>query len=296
MNVLLIIAGILAMGMLVICIISGIENRKLAVTHYQILSPKLPDCFQNCRLVVLADLHNASFGRDNQRLIQAIQEQKPDYILITGDMIVGKPEQSTEVPAHLIRELAKQYPVYYAKGNHESRAARYPDTYGTLWQDYQEQIRGCVTWLDNEHIELTRGNASVFLYGLDLEMKYYKRFRHASMAPGYLKEKLGWPPSEGFRILLAHNPDYFPEYAEWGADLVLAGHLHGGMVRIPWLGGVISPMFLFFPKYDRGRYERDGHVMLLSGGLGNHTFKFRVNNLPELLVVELSNTEEKSKK
>lgn len=296
MNVLLIIAGVLVMGMIALCIISGIENRKLEVTHYRIISSKLPDCFQNCRMVVLADLHNASFGPDNQRLIRLIQEQKPDYILIAGDMIVGKPGQSTEVPALLIKELAKQYPIYYAKGNHEARAARYPETYGMLWRDYQEQIDGCVTWLDNEHIELTREGNSICLYGLDLEMKYYRRFRRVPMAPGYLKEKLGTPEPEGFRILLAHNPDYFPEYAEWGADLVLAGHLHGGMIRIPWLGGVISPMFLFFPKYDRGRYEQDGHVMLLSGGLGNHTFKFRVNNLPELLVVELSKTEEKSKK
>lgn len=296
MNLLLIIAGILAVGMIALCIISGIENRKLKVTHYRIISPKLPDSFQGCRLVVLADLHNASFGENNHKLIQAIREQQPDYILIAGDMIVGKPEQETEVPAHLITELAKEFPIYYEKGNHESRVARYPETYGTLWKDYREKLNGCVTWLDNEYVTLTRNGESIRLYGLDLDMKYYKRFQHASMDSDYLVWKLGEPESNLFQILLAHNPDYFPEYARWGADLVLAGHLHGGMIRIPWLGGMVSPMFLFFPKYDRGRYELDGHVMLLSGGLGNHTFKFRVNNLPELLVVELSNTEEKSKK
>lgn len=296
MSLLLIIAGILTIGMAAICIISRIENRTLKVTHYQIISPKLPKGFQGCRMAVLADLHNASFGENNQKLIQAIREQKPDYILIAGDMIVGKPEQGTEIPAYLITELAKEFPVYYEKGNHESRVARYPETYGTLWKDYQKELNGCVTWLDNECVTLTRDGESVHLYGLDLDMKYYKRFRHVQMDADYLVRKLGEPETNSFRILLAHNPDYFPEYAKWGADLVLAGHLHGGMIRIPWLGGMVSPMFLFFPKYDRGRYEMDGHVMLLSGGLGNHTFKFRVNNLPELLVVELSNTEEKSKK
>lgn len=292
MEILLIIVGILCICLIVVCIISAIENRKLVITHYHISSPKIPPSFHNCRVVVLADLHNANFGERNQKLLQMIREQKPDYILIAGDMMVGKPGQSTDVPAHLITELAKEFPVYYGKGNHEARVAEDSKEYGTLWEDYQRKLDGAVTWLSNERVKLIRGESFLWLYGLDMDMKYYKRFQHVPMEPDYLTKKLGQSDQEVFQILLAHNPDYFPMYASWGADLVLSGHLHGGLVRIPWLGGVISPMFLFFPEYDKGRYEREGHVMLLSGGLGNHTLKFRVNNLPEILVVELSNTEE----
>lgn len=288
MKILLIIIGILCVCFLGICIISIIENRKIVVTNYLISSPSIPESFRDCRFLVLADLHNACFGKNNETLLQMIREQQPDYILIAGDMIVGKPEQSTDVPASLIEELAREYPVYYAKGNHELRVGLYPDTYGTLWTDYQKRLEGKVTWLVNEGTVLTRGNDSIRLYGLDIDSKYYKRFCHRHMEASYLTDMLGKPEPEAYHILLAHNPDYFPEYAGWGADLVLSGHLHGGLIRLPWLGGMLSPMFHFFPRYDRGRYEEKNSVMLLSGGLGSHTFRFRVNNLPELLVITLS--------
>ena len=92
---------------------------------------------------------------------------------------------------------------------------------------------------------------------------------------------------DAYTILLAHNPDYFPVYAEWGADLVLSGHVHGGMVILPVLGGVVSPMVRLFPKYYRGMYECRNKKMILTGGLGGHTLKFRVNNKPEICVIHL---------
>lgn len=291
MRILFIIAGFLCICFIAVCIISTIENRKLKVTEYQIVNSKIPKEFQGYRMVVLADLHNACFGKSNEELIRLIQEQKPDCILIAGDMIVGKPEQSTEVPAQLIRELAKDYPIYYGKGNHELRVSLYQDTYGDLWENYQKEIDGSVTWLVNKSVSIEKNGTSIRLYGLDMEADYYKRFRHTPMNSGYLNDLLGTPKEADYTILLAHNPDYFSEYVAWGADLVLSGHLHGGMVRLPILGGMVSPMFHFFPKYDKGKYEEKGSIMLLSGGLGNHTFKFRVNNLPEILVVTLSQNE-----
>lgn len=291
MNGIIWIAGILLLGFLAICIRSVIENRTLAVTRYQVSSPKIPKEFEGCRLAVLADLHNACFGDDNELLVQKIREEQPDYILLVGDMIVGKPEQSTEVPVCLIETLAKDFPIYYARGNHELRAACYPETYGDMWETYRKRLDGTVTWLQNDYVELTKGTERIFLYGLDLPPRYYKRFRHVSMEKDDMTKWLGVPEAGGYRILLAHNPDYFPEYAAWGADLVLSGHLHGGMIRLPWLGGVVSPMVWFFPKYDKGKYQQRDSIMLLSGGLGNHTFKFRVNNLPEILIVTLSSSD-----
>lgn len=296
MKLLLIIAGILCICFLGICIISMIENRKIAITRYQISSPKIPKSFQDCRIMVLADLHNACFGEKNETLLRMIREQQPDYILLAGDMMIGKPGRPTDVPAHLIKELAGNYPVYYAKGNHELRVSLYRETYGHMWKDYQKELEGRVTWLVNDHVRLTRAGASIWLYGLDIAPDYYKRFRHRPMEVNYLTDALGEPEPEAYRILLAHNPDYFPEYAAWGADLVLSGHLHGGMIRLPFLGGMLSPMFHFFPKYARGRYEEQNSVLLLSGGLGNHTFKFRVNNLPELLLITLSHEEKEAER
>lgn len=295
MKVLLILLGVLCICFILVCIISAIENRKLTVTQYRISSNKIPKSFHGCRIVVLADLHNASFGKENEKLLQIIREQQPDYIILAGDMIVGKPGQSTAVPVQLIRKLAEEYPVFYGKGNHELRVGLFPETYGDLWENYLKEIDGYVTWLINDRVKLTRNDEYIWLYGLDIGNRFYKRFRQYPMQPDYLQKVLGPSEKEKFQILIAHNPNYFPKYAEWGADLTLSGHLHGGMVRLPWLGGVVSPMFHFFPKYDKGRYECKDKVMLLSGGLGNHTFKFRMNNLPEILVITLEHTEQEIK-
>lgn len=296
MRMFLMIAGIIiGIGLIcfvIVCIISAIENRKLKATAYTVASPKIPKEFNDYRMVVLADLHNACYGNQNDKLLELIREQRPDCILIAGDMIVGKPGHSTDVPAHLINELAKEYPVYYGKGNHELRVGLYKETYGDLWECYLQQLDERITWLSNEQVVLNRNGASIYLYGLDMEPRYYKRFRHTPMDKTYLNSLLGSPKKDGFNILIAHNPDYFYKYAQWGADLVFAGHLHGGLVRLPWFGGMVSPMFHFFPKYDKGRYKKEDSEMLLSGGLGNHTFKFRVNNIPEILVITLTSNVE----
>lgn len=286
--------GIIVILILAVCVISWIENRKLTITSYPVASAKIPESFDGCRIVVLADLHNAVFGERNERLLQAIRQQKPDYIILAGDMLVGKQGASTAVPAELLKELSKLAPVYYGMGNHEMRIARKPEEYGSMWEDYKNRLGTSVIWLADKSVMLTRGKEQIALYGLDLDPIYYKRFKKHPMKETYLKQKLGTSDANRYEILIAHNPNYFPEYAAWGADLVLSGHIHGGMIRLPGLGGCLSPMFHIFPKYDRGRYQEGNSVMLLSGGLGNHTFKFRVHNLPELLVVTLQtqNTDE----
>lgn len=95
--------------------------------------------------------------------------------------------------------------------------------------------------------------------------------------------KKGW-----FHILIAHNPDYFEEYAKWGADLTVSGHVHGGMLILPKLGGLLSPMIKIFPKYYKGIYQKNEQFMLVSSGLGNHTIKIRLNNRPDIAVLHLS--------
>ncbi len=294
MKLVWIAVGIIVILILAVCVISWIENRKLTITSYPVVSARIPESFDGCRIVVLADLHNAVFGERNERLVQAIRQQKPDYIILAGDMLVGKQGASTAVPAELLQELSKLAPVYYGMGNHEMRISRKPEEYGSMWEDYKNSLGTSVIWLADKSVMLTRGKEQIALYGLDLDPIYYKRFKKHPMEEAYLKQKLGTSDANRYEILIAHNPNYFPEYAAWGADLVLSGHIHGGMIRLPGLGGCLSPMFHIFPKYDRGWYQEGNSVMLLSGGLGNHTFKFRVHNLPELLVVTLQtqNTDE----
>ena len=107
------------------------------------------------------------------------------------------------------------------------------------------------------------------------------------MKKEYLDELLPEQRTDCFQILLAHNPDYFPEYAAWGADLVLSGHLHGGVARLPLLGGVVSPRLHFFPRYDGGKFTHGNSVMIVSRGLGMHTIPFRFNNPGELVEITI---------
>ncbi|MBO6015062.1 MAG: hypothetical protein J6P60_00545, partial [Lachnospiraceae bacterium] len=125
------------------------------------------------------------------------------------------------------------------------------------------------------------------LSGLEIGRRYYKRFHKKEMKPGYVSKHLGPRNEEAFTILLAHNPDYMDAYAGYGAELVLSGHVHGGVVRLPLLGGVISPALRLFPKYDGGLFVKDETSMILSRGLGSHTIPIRFLNPGELIVISL---------
>ncbi len=139
--------------------------------------------------------------------------------------------------------------------------------------------------LVNSHVLLAEYGIAV--YGLEMDKFYYKRFRIPSMAPAYLEGILGEPMGGYYNILLAHNPDFFPRYAAWGADLVLSGHVHGGVARVPFWGkGIISPGYRLFPRYDGGIFREGKSVMVLSRGLGMHTIPVRLFNPGELWVVD----------
>ena len=154
-----------------------------------------------------------------------------------------------------------------------------------------------VRFLENEGVTLRDGRCPVRLYGLDMDKLQYSHVPGKRRPPtaGELREKLGEAPGGGFTVLLPHHPDYVREYAAWGADLVLAGHLHGGQMRLPGIGGLIAPGFQLFPPYTRGRYEETAGphrtVMIVSAGLGTHTIPFRVFDPRELVIVDLTGRE-----
>jgi len=257
-------------------------NRFVTVT-YRISSNKLKKSY---RLVMLSDLHNKQFDENNEKLLAAIREQKPDGIMIAGDMITAKLGQNMEPTLQLLKKLAEEFPVFYGQGNHEYRMELYPETYGDMIDCFRNGLQNSgLEQMKNCHTDLPEYGISV--YGLAIERKFYQRFKTLPMEEAYLNKLLGKPGEGTFNILLAHNPDYFPEYDKWGADLVLSGHVHGGLMRLPVLGGVISPSIRLFPKYDGGLFEGKKGKMILGRGLGTHTLPIRIFNPGELVVVEL---------
>ena len=259
------------------------DTNRFVVRKYTFRSDKLK---KNCRIVFLSDLHNKEYGADNELLLRAIDEQSPDLVAVGGDMLRAKPGASFEKGAALVLACGKKYPVYYALGNHEYRARIYPEDYGTMYRDYMKSFEGSdIRFLDNESVLLPE--FGIRLTGLTLDKKYYKRFGKRKLKEGYLSETIGRADHSSWQILLAHNPEFFPDYAAWKPDLVLSGHVHGGVARIPGYKGVVSPALMPFPHYDGGLFEEHGSRMVISRGLGMHTIPVRLFNPGELVVVEL---------
>lgn len=262
---------------------------RIKVTHYKIKvkDPKNQPS-QPFSVAVLADLHNASLGEGNKELLHEIRKAAPRLVLSAGDLVVAKAGRSAVGEAvKLLGELTRQYPVCCVNGNHESRMGADQERYPGVYEEYLQQIRSLgVTVLQNESCKMEICGMKLRIYGYELDGKYYKHGPLPKMQPEELTQKLGDPREDEYTILLAHHPAYFSAYASWGADLTLAGHLHGGMVRLPVLGGVISPGWILFPKYDKGFYRIEEKKMAVSAGLASHTIKLRINNPPELVIVD----------
>ena len=162
-----------------------------------------------------------------------------------------------------------------------------PEKYGASYERYSNTIKSLgVHLLENgsERLEIQR--MALRIWGLELDQTYFRRGGRSVLTASRIDEMLGRPEEGCFHILLAHHPAYFDAYASWGADLTLSGHLHGGMIRLPFVGGLVSPQMRLFPKYDKGLYTKKGKKLIVSAGLGNHTVNIRINNPPELVVID----------
>lgn len=243
------------------------------------------------RAVLLADLHNKQYGKKNEKLLAAIEEASPDGIWIAGDMVTSKAGKKMTPALELLEALSGKYPIFYVNGNHEQRLELYPEIYKDMGSNYEETLKKLgIQRMKNQRRDLPGGIA---VYGCELDKSYYRRFEKKGMPPDYLEGLLGKPDNRKYTVLIVHNPDYFPEYANWGADLVLAGHVHGGLVRIPGGKGIVSPSVRLFPEYDGGLFQRGKSRMLLSRGLGAHTIPVRLFNPGELHVIDLKPVERK---
>ncbi|MBR4061102.1 MAG: metallophosphoesterase [Lachnospiraceae bacterium] len=269
---------------IVVCLISIWH----ASTHfhkvfYRLSSDKISE---PVKFVLLSDLHDRKYGKDNEKLLHAIYEENPDAVLVAGDMLTALEERKEKVAEHFIRALGERYTIYYGLGNHEAKMGWGRKRFGNRYEEYMDAIKASgAKVLRNEFMEYPK--EPIRIYGLDMSHRYYKRLQKTRMEEGYLEETLGRMDAQYYNILLAHNPTYFEDYAKLHPDLVLSGHVHGGLVRLPFLGGVISPALKLFPKYDGGKFVQGDSTMILSRGLGIHSVEFRMWNPAELVVIEI---------
>lgn len=273
-----------AVAAVLICLVLAVrDGHRFVTVTYKIRSDKIK---KPCRMALLSDLHNMSFGMENEKLLGRIRELSPDVVLVAGDMLTAEKGQGFETALHVMKRLAADYKVYYGLGNHEQKIMLHPEDYPGIYEGYLAGLKEAgLRPLVNESVYLPEWNIAVC--GALIDGCFFKRLRKKGMEAGYLTGLLGKPQEGVFRLLIAHNPDYFEDYAKWGADLVVSGHVHGGIMRLPLLGGVLSPNFTLFPKYDGGMFSRGKSTMILSRGLGSHTIPLRFFNPGELVVIEL---------
>ena len=255
------------------------QNNSLRIREEIVQSKNLPSAFDGFKIVHISDLHEKEFGENHSTLIGMIKECNPDIIVITGDLIDF---QNTYVERSLnfVKGAIDIAPIYYVNGNHESRVSEYKDLRDGL-------LKLGVTVLENQTVQFEKDGEQINITGLidtDFPDSHFplttleKRVRR-EMEPIFV--------DEGYTLLLAHRPEYFPIYAEFGADLALTGHAHGGQVRLPFTDGLFAPAQGVFPKYTSGPYRDGDTTMIVSKGIGNSTFPFRVNNPPEIVSITL---------
>ena len=265
------------------------QMKSLEKVEYIIENHKIPKEFNDFSIVQISDLHNAKFGKNNYKLLKMVDGLNPDIVVITGDLVDGE-KDNFDVALNLIDDLSRKYKIYHVIGNHEEKALL--KKYKEKYDDYFSQLYNKkIINLYNESIKIKKGKSSINLYGIVIPLKYYKYFfnknKESDLEEDFIKDKLGNICENEYNILLSHTPFYFDKYADWGADLVLSGHVHGGIIRIPFLGGLLSPNREFFPEYDLGKYEKENSTMVLSKGLGGSKILIRVNCKPEVVKIIL---------
>ena len=237
------------------------------------------------RLLFLSDFHNDAKGEKLQRLWHQIRKIRPELILCGGDMLTAKAGLfQMDSAAELIRHITKTAPVYAVDGNHEKRLS---SGYSSAYREWKKILADAgVHCVDGERADLQIAGMDLCICGASLPLECYHRRRPRPVTDD-MKPPMPDETDKTYCILLAHHPDSFETYARWGADLTLSGHIHGGIVRLPFLGGVVGATFKPFPRYDRGCFLQDQKIMIVSAGMGNHTIRLRVCNPAELTVIDL---------
>ena len=250
----------------------------LTVRTYEVRDERI---LGSLRIALVTDLHSCKYGEGQKELLTKIEEQKPDVILLGGDIFDDKlSDVRTE---EFLAGISGKYPCYYVTGNHEAWAG------GNAYRTKMEILKKYdITKLSGDSVLLETGSGTVRLCGVDdPDIILVQAANSFETEFAGLRESIS---EEEFTILLTHRPEMIERYAKAGFDLVLAGHAHGGQVRIPGImNGFYAPNQGLFPKYAGGRYDLDGMTMIVSRGLAREsTFFPRFCNAPELVIIDLS--------
>lgn len=259
---------IVIMALCILFIAFGFYNG-LTITKYTYSDKELPIEFDGCRIVFVSDLHCKMIGRNQSKLLHAIASAKPDIIVFTGDMIDGDHKDITPVK-DLLAGLSGKYQIYAVSGNHENdnnfnheKLMKYYEEYGVID-------------LDNKSLKISKQGAHIGVYGLSYRDSYF--INHTSHSPDKDENE--------FNILLYHDATVFSMISLYGYNLVLSGHTHGGIVRLPFLGGLINNNGTLFPEFDNGIYHLNGSTLISNRGIGDSYFP-RFYNQPEIVCITL---------
>ncbi len=263
--------------------VNNMEKEDFIIKRYEIRHAS--HAARKIRILHIADLHGENHGEKNAVLIQKAAGLHPDLILCAGDMIVGRPGTNFDDVLYVYEKLMEIAPVYAANGNHESKIRRYRYTY----RRYVSELRKRGVILVNNRTEsLVQKDREILITGIEIPLSKYKKMRIPSLTDGEVERMIGiCPKKNAYHILLAHNPQFADAYFRWGADLIVSGHFHGGMVRMKDRAAM-SPYGFPLPKYGYGRYERGSQNLIVSAGLGDHAIPVRVNNPMELVCIDVS--------
>lgn len=246
----------------------------LEISRYEVKSQKLPESFDGFKIVQLSDLHGAEFGEDGMELVEKVKELEPDIIALTGDFVTD--EGDLVAVEKLAARLTELCPVYFVSGNHEFGSGLAVKVRNIL-------ERAGVKYLSNEYLTISRGEDEILLGGVEDPLAYADM-----LSPDELAQKMNDAAPDAFKILLGHRNYWMTEYPELPVDLIFCGHAHGGLIRIPGVGGLIGTDRRLFPDFDAGEYNNGRYTLIVSRGLGNSVPIPRVFNRPEIVCVELS--------
>ena len=267
---------------LLVLIAAGILDSRwrIVTTQYDLHYADLPQGFEGYRIVQLSDFHLTKLGKNNERLLAAVEKQKPDLIVLTGDFINESKEKTNGAQSEKLRPfleaLLKIAPCYYVTGNNE-----WASTEMKFLPEMLAQIG--VTYLKNQSVLLSRGGQQIVLAGVDDPNGPADMIK-----PDALCQKLSEEYPGMFKILLAHRNDWPVKYPDMPVDLIICGHAHGGVIRLPGIGGLFGPGRTLLPKYDAGLFHSGSYDMVISRGVGNGKKLIpRFLNNPEVVAIVL---------
>lgn len=299
------VLGFLVVLLLLFIVIYGnhLMNQKIFITTYEVTDEKIPQAFDEYRIVQVTDVHSIRNEEQADSLYDKIMGQTPDIIVLTGDLLDSKyytaeknalkagesDKMAGQDTLDFIERLIKECPVYFVYGNHEM--VLLDDVKNNPFKVAMENIG--VVFLNNNGVKITRDGESIYMLGIQDPATLYKDRdydaydNHRDRINAMMQKVMSLREEDLYTVVLSHRPEYFEEYKKYDGDLYLTGHAHGGQVRLPGIGGLYAPGQGAFPKYTNGLLEEDGTTMIVGRGIGNAVKVPRIFNPPEINVVIL---------